>query len=101
MPTAVSGTRRLSMLLTVAVCAALAGLALLVYSHTHPVQPALVGSSAATIVAALAGLVLSLLTANRRAESHQLAFTDELTGLANRRAFYDHVDAHFDRAEQH
>jgi diguanylate cyclase (GGDEF)-like protein len=87
-------TQRLPRLVLVAVLAALVGLGVLVFDSTTRVRPVITDICAAIIVAALTGLLISLRTANRLAHTQQLAFTDELTGLANRRAFYDHVDTH-------
>jgi diguanylate cyclase len=65
----------------------LAALALLVHGHMHPVATAL---AAATVVAALGRLVVTFREATALADSRQLALTDDLTGLANRRALYVH-----------
>src|SRR5947209_1069341 len=63
----------------------LAALALLVRGHMHPVATAL---AAGTVVAALGRLVVTFREATALADSRQLALTDDLTGLANRRALY-------------
>jgi diguanylate cyclase (GGDEF)-like protein len=84
---------RLPLLLATAVIASVGALALLVYDHTHPLRPLLIGLAAATIAGAMTGLVVSLRHVNRMAHHQQLGFTDELTGLAGRRALYEHVSA--------
>jgi diguanylate cyclase (GGDEF)-like protein len=72
-------------LLAVPVVSTLAALALLVYGKIHPVA---VGLAAATIVVALARLMVTFREASVLADSHQLALTDDLTELGNRRALY-------------
>jgi diguanylate cyclase (GGDEF)-like protein len=82
------------LLLGIPVGATLWAVALLVYDHTHPLHPVAVGLAAATIVAALGRLVVSFREVTTLGHSRQLALTDELTGLGNRRAFYEHVDSY-------
>jgi diguanylate cyclase (GGDEF)-like protein len=72
-------------LLAVPVVSTLAALALLVYGKIHPVA---VGLAAATIVVALIRLIVTFREATNLADSHQLALTDDLTELGNRRALY-------------
>jgi len=72
-------------LLAVPVVSTLAALALLVYGKIHPVA---VGLAAATIVVALIRLIVTFREASNLADSHQLALTDDLTELGNRRALY-------------
>src|SRR5438309_3601160 len=79
----------------------LAALALLVHGHLHPVAT---GLAAGTVLAALGRLVVTFREATALADSRQLALTDDLTGLANRRALYVQSrrllsDAHHGRAE--
>jgi diguanylate cyclase len=79
----------------------LAALALLVRGHMHPVATAL---AAGTVIAALGRLVVTFREATALADSRQLALTDDLTGLANRRALYVHsrrllADAQHGRTE--
>ena len=59
----------------------------------HALHPVAVALAAATIVAAIGRLIVSFREVTTLAHSHQLALTDELTGLGNRRAFYEHVDS--------
>ena len=72
-------------LLAVPVVSTLAALALLVYGDIHPIA---VGLAAATIVLSLVRLLVTFREAANLAGSHQLALTDDLTNLANRRALY-------------
>ena len=81
------------LLLGIPVGATLWAVALLVYDHASPLHPIAVALAAATIVAAIGRLIVSFREVTTLAHSHQLALTDELTGLGNRRAFYEHVDA--------
>ena len=82
------------LLLGIPVGATLCAVALLVYDHAHSLHPVAVSLAAATIVAAIGRLIVSFREVTTLAHSHQLALTDELTGLGNRRAFYEHVDSH-------
>ena len=82
------------LLLGIPVGASLCAVALLVYDHAHALHPVAVALAAATIVAAIGRLIVSFREVTTLAHSHQLALTDELTGLGNRRAFYEHVDSH-------
>jgi len=72
-------------LLVVPTTSTLAAVALLVYGKIHPVAVAL---AAATIVVALVRLMVTFGEATVLADSHQLALTDDLTDLGNRRALY-------------
>jgi diguanylate cyclase (GGDEF)-like protein len=72
-------------LMAVPVVATLSALALLVYGGIHPIAVAL---AAATIVVALIRLMVTFREAAVLADSHQLALTDDLTELGNRRALY-------------
>jgi diguanylate cyclase (GGDEF)-like protein len=72
-------------LMAVPVVATLSALALLVYGAIHPIAVAL---AAATIVVALIRLMVTFREATVLADSHQLALTDDLTELGNRRALY-------------
>jgi len=73
-------------LLMVPVLSTLGALGLLVYGDIHPVAVAL---AAATIVVSLIRLGVTFHEAAVLADSHELALTDDLTGLANRRALYE------------
>ena len=63
----------------------LTALGLLTHGHIHPVA---VGLAAATILMSLARMIVTYREADDLAGSHQLALTDDLTGLGNRRALY-------------
>jgi diguanylate cyclase (GGDEF)-like protein len=66
-------------------------LLLLVVGQGHHLHPVTVALAAATVVFALARLVSTFREVVSLAGSRQLALTDELTGLGNRRALYDVV----------
>jgi diguanylate cyclase (GGDEF)-like protein len=68
-----------------------AALLLLVVGQGHQLHPVTVALATATIVFALARLVSTFREVVSLAGSRQLALTDELTGLGNRRALYDVV----------
>jgi diguanylate cyclase len=72
-------------LLAIPMLSTLVALALLVYGDIHPIA---VGLAAATIVASLGRLIVTFREAAILADSHQLALTDDLTELGNRRALY-------------
>ncbi|HVQ86847.1 MAG TPA: EAL domain-containing protein [Actinomycetes bacterium] len=76
-------------LLGIPVLATLAALGLLVYDHDHALHPIAIALAAGTVVFALGRLIVTFNEANKLAHSRQLALTDELTGLANRRSFYE------------
>src|SRR4051794_15910216 len=87
--------------MAIPMASALAALALLVHGHLHPVAT---GLAAGTVLAALGRLIVTFREATALADSRQLALTDDLTGLANRRALYVHsrrllADAAHGRAE--
>jgi diguanylate cyclase (GGDEF)-like protein len=69
--------------------ATLCALAVLVYDHEHTLNLLAVALCATTVVIALGRLIVTFREASSLADSHQLARTDELTGLGNRRSFYD------------
>ena len=73
--------------------ATLCALVVLVYDHEHLLNVLAVTLCAATVVTALARLIVTFREASSLAGSHQLARTDELTGLGNRRSFYDNAAA--------
>jgi diguanylate cyclase (GGDEF)-like protein len=81
------------LLLGIPIGATLCAVGLLVYDHNHVLHPVAVALAAATIIAALGRLVVSFREINTLGHSRKLALTDELTGLGNRRAFYEHVEA--------
>jgi len=68
-------------------------LSLLLYDHGHDINPLAIILAAGTIVMALGRMIVTFGEANRLAHSRRLALTDELTGLANRRAFYERAAA--------
>jgi diguanylate cyclase (GGDEF)-like protein len=72
-------------LMGVPVVATLTALGLLVYGDIHPIA---VGLAALTVVFALVRLMVTFREAAVLADSHQLALTDDLTELGNRRALY-------------
>jgi diguanylate cyclase (GGDEF)-like protein len=72
-------------LLAVPVVSTMTALALLVFGHAHPIA---IGLAAATIVLSLGRMIMTFRQANNLAGSHELALTDDLTSLGNRRALY-------------
>src|SRR4051812_30358427 len=66
-------------------------LALLVVGQAHHLHPVTVVLATATVLVALARLVSTFREVASLAGSRQLALSDELTGLGNRRALYDVV----------
>ena len=76
------------------IVATLCALAALVYGNRHGLNWVAVALCATTIVSALARLIVTFREVNSLAHSHQLAHTDELTGLGNRRSFYDNAELH-------
>jgi diguanylate cyclase (GGDEF)-like protein len=78
-------------LLGIPVIATLAAVTLLVYDHGHLLHPIALVLAAATIVVSLGRLIVTFREATVLAHSHELALSDELTGLGNRRAFYTRV----------
>ncbi|HEY5183706.1 MAG TPA: EAL domain-containing protein [Actinomycetes bacterium] len=81
------------LLLGVPVLATLAALGLLVYDRGSRVHPVAFALCCLTILASLARMVVTFREVTTLAHSHQLALTDELTGLGNRRAFYEQVES--------
>ncbi|WP_308220304.1 bifunctional diguanylate cyclase/phosphodiesterase [Kineococcus sp. TRM81007] len=67
-------------------------LGVLVLDHTLRLHPVAVALAAATVVAALGRLLLTFRQVANLAESRELALTDEVTGLGNRRAVYRAVE---------
>jgi diguanylate cyclase (GGDEF)-like protein len=76
-------------LLAIPLVATTTALALLIADHSHRLHPAAFGLAAATVVLALVRLVVTFREVASLAHSRELALTDELTGLANRRALYE------------
>lgn len=85
-------------LLGIPVIATLAALFLLVLDHDHTLHPIAIALAAGTVVFALGRLIVTFREANILAHSHELALTDELTDLPNRRAFYEQGQAIIDIA---
>jgi diguanylate cyclase (GGDEF)-like protein len=75
--------------LAIPLLATATALVLLVADHTHRMHPAAFGLAAATVVLALVRLVVTFREVASLAHSRELALTDELTGLSNRRALYE------------
>ena len=66
-----------------------AALGLLVTDHSYRLHPSSFALATATVVVALVRLVVTFREVASLAHSRELALTDELTGLANRRALYE------------
>ncbi|WP_432499104.1 putative bifunctional diguanylate cyclase/phosphodiesterase [Kineococcus auxinigenes] len=67
-------------------------LAVLVSDHVLHLHPVAIGLAAATVTAALGRLLLTFREVANLAESRELALTDEVTHLGNRRALYRAVE---------
>jgi diguanylate cyclase (GGDEF)-like protein len=76
-------------LLGIPVASSLTALALLAVDHQRRLHPIVIGLAVATVAAALLRLIVTVREVNSLSNSHRLALTDELTGLANRRALYE------------
>ncbi|WP_432542284.1 putative bifunctional diguanylate cyclase/phosphodiesterase [Kineococcus sp. SYSU DK002] len=70
------------------VLATVAALALFVVDHGHPLHAVAIALAAATVLTATARLLFTFREVTRLAEHRELALTDDLTGLGNRRALY-------------
>ena len=81
--------------------ATLCALVVLVYDHEHLLNLVAVALCTATVVIAMGRLIVTFREATLLAGSHQLARTDELTGLSNRRCFYDHAQQRLTRGQAH
>ncbi len=81
-------------LLGIPIAATICAVALLVYGtgQDRTLHPVAVALAAGTVIAAMGRLIVSFREVSTLAHSHQLALTDELTGLGNRRAFYEQVE---------
>ncbi|PRY18228.1 putative bifunctional diguanylate cyclase/phosphodiesterase [Kineococcus rhizosphaerae] len=75
-------------LLSIPVLSTAVALGVLVTDHRYALHPVAVAVAAATILSALARLLFTLREVTKLAEQRELAQTDELTGLGNRRALY-------------
>ena len=78
-------------LLVMPVASTITALLLLILGQGTQLHPTTVTLSALTIVIALVRLAVTFREVVSLAESRELALTDELTGLGNRRALYDDV----------
>jgi len=85
-------------LLGIPVIATLAALFLLVLDHDQTLSPLAIALAAGTVIFALGRLIVTFREANILAHSHELALTDELTELPNRRAFYEQGQVMIDAA---
>ncbi len=85
-------------LLGIPVIATVAALFLLVFDHDHTLHPLAIALAAGTVIFALGRLIVTFREANILAHSHELALTDELTDLPNRRAFYEQGKVMIDAA---
>ncbi|MCK9875813.1 EAL domain-containing protein [Frankia sp. Ag45/Mut15] len=77
--------------ITVPLVLAVLALGLLVVGATVDLPPVTVALAAATVLAALARAACTFVEVQHLAESSVLARTDDLTGLANRRAFLERL----------
>ena len=76
--------------LAIPVLATVSAVGLLVADHAHHLHPVALAMAAATVLLALIRLIATFRKATALAHSRELALTDELTGLGNRRALYEH-----------
>jgi diguanylate cyclase len=65
----------------------------LVYDHFERTNALAVGLAAATLALVMARTVLTFREVQRLHDSRRLSLTDDLTGLPNRRSFFDTLDA--------
>jgi diguanylate cyclase (GGDEF)-like protein len=98
-PNRVEISRR-AVLITPFACSLGALVVLAIAAFAHAPAAAIV-LSLATLVATMARTALTFGEIARLAEAEQLAATDELTGLSNRRHFHERLTAALDRARQH
>jgi diguanylate cyclase (GGDEF)-like protein len=85
-------------LVTPSLLALVAG-TLLVTDHFHRTSDAAVFLAAATLVAVLVRMALTFLENTTLLATRELALTDELTGLANRRLFHERLNAALDEGD--
>lgn len=85
-------------LLGIPVIATLAAVFILVFDHDKSLHPIAITLAAGTVIFALGRLIITFREANILAHSHELALTDELTDLPNRRAFYEQGQVMIDSA---
>jgi diguanylate cyclase len=76
-------------LLAIPLVSTTTALVLLIADHSHRLHPVAFGLAAATVVLALVRLIFTFQEVAALAHSRELALTDELTGLANRRSLYE------------
>jgi diguanylate cyclase len=72
---------------------ALAALGLLIWDHGHPIDPVSIALAATAVAAAMVRLLYTVREERNLVETQLQAHTDELTGLPNRRALGDVLDA--------
>jgi diguanylate cyclase (GGDEF)-like protein len=85
-------------LLIVPVGWTLAAGAVLIHDHFTRVSLVAIVLAGLTLVASLVRTVLTFYEVRALADSRRQALTDDLTGLANRRAFYEQVDGALEQA---
>ena len=76
-------------LLAIPIVSSLAAMGVLVADHVRRLHPIAIVLAMLTVVVALTRLVVTFREVASLSQSHRLALTDELTGLANRRALYE------------
>jgi diguanylate cyclase (GGDEF)-like protein len=76
-------------LLAIPIVSSLAAMGVLAVDHIRRLHPIAIGLAMLTVVVALVRLVVTFREVASLSQSHRLALTDELTGLANRRALYE------------
>jgi diguanylate cyclase (GGDEF)-like protein len=75
-------------LVSLPLLATLVALAVLIVDHSRPLHSVAIALAAAAVLSALTRLLFTFREVARLAEHRELALTDELTGLGNRRALY-------------
>jgi len=78
-------------MLAIPTAAACGAVGLLLDDHVHRLNPLALGLAAATLLLALIRLLVTVREVDTLAHSRELALTDELTGLGNRRALLDEL----------
>jgi diguanylate cyclase (GGDEF)-like protein len=84
-------------MLVIPTASALTALGLLLEDHTHRLHPIALGLATATLLLSLARLMVTVREVDLLAHSRELALTDELTGLGNRRALFELAPARIAR----
>ncbi|ABS05007.1 putative bifunctional diguanylate cyclase/phosphodiesterase [Kineococcus radiotolerans] len=85
-------------LLSLPVLSTVVALGVLVVDHSHPLHPVAIALAATAVLTALARLLFTFREVTRLAEHRELALTDDLTGLGNRRALYQRTPEVLSRA---